>query len=194
MNPAKNPVNDPAFLASITNMIAQQLASLNTARQTPYQEQYANQQRQQSQQQYPMELESPISRSSSFVTTSSSQEQYPVELETPISRSNSYMSNSSSSSFSTPSRTPTPTCQRPIKRRRGDSADEREEESQASDCVSACISAFRQQKQDRKNVLHVVLEFFDAAYLAPKQSELFKKCSRKRKIPTGLAGSSLTKI
>ena len=177
-------------------MIAQQLASLNTARQTPYQEQYANQQRQQSQQQYPMELESPISRSSSFVTTSSSQEQYPVELETPISRSNSYISNSSSSSFSTPSRTPTPTCQRPIKRRRGDSADEREEESQASDCVSACVSAFRQQKQDRKETSFMLLFWSSSTrpILLPSNRNSSKKCSQKRKIPTGLAGSSLTKI
>ena len=37
----------------------------------------------------------------------------------------------------------------------------------------------------QRDVLHVVLEFFDAAYLAPKQSELFKKVFAKKKNPDG---------
>ena len=121
------------------------------------------------------------------------------EISTPIGRSDSMMSSSSGCSTPRSQRTPTPTNPPPIRPKQetyrqyrarlhqslfGDDetsyfGDDEDDE----DCVE--ITPADQLRKDRKDILHQILGFFDARWLAPFNSPLFTYQKRKTPNPDG---------
>ena len=117
-------------------------------------------------------------------------------LSTPISRSNSLMSSSSGCSTPPSQKTPTPTHPPPIRQKQETYREYRArlheelfgDEEQGyfgDDDDDEVLTPAEQLRKDRKDILRPILGFFDARWLAPRNSPLFTYQKRKTPNPNG---------
>ena len=153
---------DPSVLAAISKVIQQQMQ--------PYAAQFEQLQQQQQVLLQPRDenFGTPLSRNNSGMSAYN----YSAS-ETPLSRSSSGMSSASTCSSASAYSSASSKCSQ-------------RSTSSKKKCTKRIFNAEASQlEQDRKDILVPILTFFDAAYLAPKKSPLFRKKFAKKRNADG---------